>query len=230
MQYAVAVLMLFFSLIACGKPLVDKSNLHTKISRTHVSRNITYAEARKYLFGDLHYDNGIVADVYCGQSYDNNQGVGKGRIPDPKFLNCEHTWPQSKFEGSESSVMKVDLHHLFPVNSKSNSARSNHPFGEIDTDFNVCNSSKLGQIHETGETGFEPPDNHKGNVARALFYFSTRYDLPIDSVQESYLRKWHDLDPVDDFERNRNLRIKQIQGNINPFIVNPEYVDEIEDF
>ncbi|MFP4478854.1 MAG: endonuclease [Candidatus Izemoplasmatales bacterium] len=34
-------------------------------------------------------------------------------------------------------------------------------------------------------------------------------------------------DPVDDFELNRNNVIYDYQGNRNPFIDNPEYVDLI---
>lgn len=41
----------------------------------------------------------------------------------------------------------------------------------------------------------------------------------------SVLLQWHSEDPVDDFERRRNNAIFQYQGNRNPFIDHPEYVD-----
>lgn len=219
---------LIFSITACGKPLTYKENLHIQVSGTH-SRILSYTEARKYLFGQLHYNNGVVTDVYCGQDHKANEGVGQGRIPDPKFLNCEHTWPQSKFKGQpEQETMTSDLHHLYPATSSSNSTRSNHPFGIIASSFNVCGKSKLGTFN--GHTAFEPREEHKGNVARSMFYFSTRYKMPIDPAQEGVLRQWHKADIVDAFEQSRNSAIEKIQGNRNPFIDHPEMVDTIKDF
>lgn len=43
----------------------------------------------------------------------------------------------------------------------------------------------------------------------------------------SVLLKWHEEDPVDDFERKRNDLVYQYQGNRNPFIDHPEYANTI---
>jgi endonuclease I len=43
----------------------------------------------------------------------------------------------------------------------------------------------------------------------------------------STLIEWHENDPVDDFEMNRNNVIESIQGNRNPFIDHPEFVNKI---
>lgn len=43
----------------------------------------------------------------------------------------------------------------------------------------------------------------------------------------STLLKWHIEDPVDDFERNRNEVIFSYQGNRNPYIDHPEFVEMI---
>lgn len=77
---------------------------------------------------------------------------------------------------------------------------------------------------------FEPPQQHKGNVARALFYFSIRYQMPIDDNQESYLRSWHNEDPIDQNEIDRNDKIKSFQNISNPFIEKPDLVDLIQNF
>ena len=43
----------------------------------------------------------------------------------------------------------------------------------------------------------------------------------------SVLLKWHEQDPVDEFELNRNNIIQKWQGNRNPFIDHPEWVNLI---
>lgn len=43
----------------------------------------------------------------------------------------------------------------------------------------------------------------------------------------STLVRWHQEDPVDDFERKRNDLVYQYQGNRNPFIDHPEYANTI---
>jgi endonuclease I len=43
----------------------------------------------------------------------------------------------------------------------------------------------------------------------------------------SLFLEWHEDDPVDNFEIQRNNRIYAYQGNRNPFIDYPEYVDRI---
>lgn len=47
---------------------------------------------------------------------------------------------------------------------------------------------------------------------------------------ESILKQWHLSDPPDNFERERNERIFNHQGNRNPFVDNPDWVNKISDF
>ena len=95
---------------------------------------------------------------------------------------------------------------------------------------------------------FEPTDEWKGNVARCLLYMATRYSnsksdtqaepyLVLNEKEEipdllkgegsfcgehinlSTLLKWHELDPVDEYERHRNnLIYYNVQNNRNPYI------------
>lgn len=73
----------------------------------------------------------------------------------------------------------------------------------------------------------------RGDVARILFYMATRYDfleLNDDCNVEndtsmsklSTLLEWNELDPVDDFEIQRNNRIYEYQVSRNPYIDYPE--------
>ncbi len=80
---------------------------------------------------------------------------------------------------------------------------------------------------EDDTNGFEPREDFKGNVARAAFYFYTIYRAEADEAdpdffetQRSTLCDWHDLDPVDSLEWNRNQIIASYQDDkLNPFIL-----------
>lgn len=197
-----------------------------------------YDNARRKLFGDLdlkkdqrgHY----FKDAYCNKEYDGN-GIGPGLIPKNEILNCEHTWPQSRFSKSfPDNLQKGDLNHLYGVDSHANSIRSSNPFGEVANPQHPasdCEVSNFGKpVGGGGSDVFEPPQEHKGNVARSLFYFSVRYKMPIDARQEATLRQWHKDDPVDQADRERNEKVFKLQNNRNPFIDFPELVDSISDF
>lgn len=197
---------------------------------------LDYQEARRNLFGKLHLQqnsNGYyIEDVYCETKFYPNIDVGPNRIPDHRYLNCEHTWPQSKFGGLEAEYKKSDLHHLFPSDSELNAMRGHLRFGEVEISVGTplkCRQNQRGEID--GERDFfEPADEHKGNIARAMFYFSIRYRMPISKTEEYYLRKWHQEDPIDEFEQKRNEEIYKIQFTRNPFIDFPVLVDLIENF
>jgi endonuclease I len=85
-------------------------------------------------------------------------------------MNVEHTWPQS--EGA-NGFAKSDLHHLFAASSTTNSIRSSLPFCNVVEIKWEADQSKRG-LNSFGEHCFEPPAKHKGNVARALFYFAIK--------------------------------------------------------
>lgn len=200
-------------------------------------RELTYEEARIHLFGKMHLEKDesgyFIKDVYCNKRFGRGDGVGPQKIPDHQKINCEHTWPQSKFTTTFSREMqKGDLNHLFPADTKANSMRGNHPFADVygTSVGSGCNDSSIGSAKNEGNIYFEPPQEHKGNVARALFYFSVRYKISINDTQEKYLRTWHEEDPVDQEEINRNNLVQEIQGNRNPFIDFPHLVSTIKDF
>ena len=149
-------------------------------------------------------------------------------------VNIEHTWPQSRFNGNfDKNMQKSDLHHLYPTDSNANNRRANHEFGEVGEnhdELNVhnCSSSKLSDF--SGHFIFSPPQMHRGNVARSLFYFATRYKLFIGPAEEIILRLWHKNDPIDEAEKNRHEVIAKYQKVRNPFVDFPELVEKISDF
>lgn len=213
-----------------------KDQLFRQTSQNH--KSFSYSHARRILFNDIHLQKDsagyYVEGVYCQRKHYPFGGAAPGnRLPNANMFNTEHTWPQSKFSRRfPKSLQKTDLHHLYPTFSKINSERGNLPFAEVSETRNLsCDDSQIGTALSTGGGSyFEPAVEHKGNVARAMFYFSVRYQMPIDPIQEQYLRIWHRIDPVDANERERNETISKYQRNRNPFIDSPELVNQVEDF
>jgi deoxyribonuclease I len=209
-----------------------KESLYRTLSRDH-KRIIDYSSARELLISKLHAIQSrrgpVVVDVYCQHEFP-IVGQQAGQAADGGTVNIEHTWPQSRFGGRDRGSQKSDLHHLFPCDKELNSRRGNMKFGDVEQAAQElkCRESRIG--HGKGGPRFEPPDSHKGNVARALFYFAVRYGMRIDPDEEQALRSWHREDPVDDAEKRRNAEIAKLQGNRNPFIDNPVYVERIENF
>jgi endonuclease I len=199
-------------------------DLEAKSALQSLVRNassVSYKSAKKKMFATVDHHNGKVCSVYSKECLNTN------RVPNHRVMNAEHTWPKSK--GAKKKPAVSDLHHLFPCNSKVNSIRSSYPFCEVRDVKWTNNMSTLG-TDRSGTICFEPPKEHKGNVARAMLYFSVRYNMKIDSKQEAWFKKWHKEDPVDQAEIDRNKAISRIQRNSNPFIDQPELVDFISNF
>jgi len=203
---------------------------------------ISYSQARDFVLGklDLMKKDGKYAlkDVYCEDIFtedDFKKGLGPqpGKAPDHNVFNVEHTWPQSRFSKRFSKAyQKPDMHILYGVSKTVNTSRGNDQFAEIQTDKDpVCPAVRRGWVRgDRDEIYFEPPAEHRGNVARALFYFSVRYQLPISKIEEESLRNWNKQDPVNEEEKVRHEEIFKVQKVRNPFIDHPELVDIIADF
>ncbi len=205
----------------------------------HVS--LGYDVARIFMMGVYYLvqdgNDYALPDVYCGvyrkASEFKTVPPGPHQIPDGTVLNTEHTWPQSKFTGRfDGNMQKSDLHHLFPTDSQMNAIRGNNHFGEVVKDSKIlkCPVSRTGSSAKNHSEVFEPPTAHKGNAARAIFYFSVRYGMPIEAEEQETLRKWNIQDPVDEEELHRNDEIMKVQGNRNPFVDYPELVERIRKF
>ncbi len=159
-------------------------------------------------------------------------------------FNTEHSWPQSM--GADELPAFSDLHHLFVADETANGRRSNHPFGVVvDTVWESDPIALPGGGFETSVLGldaqertvFEPRDSKKGDIARALLYFYIRYavddalDVSLENfaIEEATLIQWHEQDPPDEFEKQRNALVFRAQGNRNPFVDRPELVGMLGD-
>jgi len=187
-------------------------------------KSVGYDGAKEEMFGNI--DNDENGDIHCVYT----TLVVHSSYPANDVMNCEHTWPQSKFGSDNVYFKKSDLNHLFPTDSRSNSARGNYPFGWVkEIDWQKDDSIRGASV-ESGRRVFEPQDSHKGNCARAMLYMSVRYRMPLDAEQEATLREWNKLDPVDEAEIMRNNKVEELQHTRNPFIDRPDFVDHISDF
>ncbi len=221
---------------------IEDSGLTGSDLRAHLKRQwydnkhkrLGYNEARiqMYSYIDVNED-GKVHGVYTGYS----QPAKETTFLNP--INAEHTVPQSYFGKQEP--MKSDVHHLFPTHKRPNTRRGAMPFGETESatlwlgvdssdQYIEVTTTPLNRIDSYSEYNesdlFEPPESHKGNVARAIAYFYTMYPSQAGGIKKvlhdgdlNILVEWHTLDPVDQTEIERNRKIMEIQGNSNPYIM-----------
>lgn len=210
-----------------------------------------------YESSDSRVENGntFVFDMYsnCDFEFVTDQNMGDNG-PECTNFNREHSFPRSWFGGSSSLDIFKDPFHVIPTDSRVNGERGNLAYGEVidgSETYISTNNSKKGPSALQGPTGqvFEPADEFKGDIARQFFYVATRYEDMIsgwesndsdgdsmldgssDKVFEDWalnmLFDWHINDPVSSKEMTRQEAIFTAQDNRNPFIDNPDWVQEI---
>jgi hypothetical protein len=201
---------------------------------------LTYSQCRDTMFAKIYMQNDSLSCVYTDHtlyldpnedptSYVYLDGINDG-------INTEHTYPRSK--GAENGNARSDMHHLFPTRLKVNADRGNLPFAEIPDPsttkwyyknqlINSIPSANIDAYSEGTAQGFEPREDHKGNVARAIFYFYTMYKDQADAADSDFFQsqvetlcEWHTLDPVDSLEWHRSIQIGSYQDDkANPFVL-----------
>ncbi|KUM69380.1 endonuclease [Streptomyces sp. ISL-22] len=210
-----------------------KDSLHTIISdQTAISYSAVW-NALKVTDQDPNNSNNVKL-LYSGIS--RSKSLNGGNTGN---WNREHVWAQSHGEFGTSTGPGTDLHHLRPEDVQVNAIRGNLDFDNGGSSFTNSGGSLV------DSNSFEPRDAVKGDVARMILYMAVRYegddswvDLePNDSVSNggtrfhgrlSVLKAWNDEDPPDAFEERRNEVIyDNYQGNRNPFIDHPEWVEAI---
>lgn len=200
---------------------------HTELSYSEVW------DALRETDEDPNNPNNVIL-LYTGRSqgkYTNGSGVND--------WNREHVWAKSHGDFGTTMGPGTDLHHLRPTDASVNSTRNNLDFDNGGRE----HSEALGNYYDSDS--WEPRDSVKGDVARMLFYMAVRYegdsgepDLELNNLVNngsapyhgklSVLLQWHQQDPVDQFERERNeIIFNDYQHNRNPFIDHPEWVEAI---
>ncbi len=164
--------------------------------------------------------------VYTGRTLE-NYPLNTGTLNNaPYTMNTEHTWPQS--QGSDNDPMESDVHHLYPTDGPTNSARGNKPFNWVPNPTNTYTGGS-----KADPTNFEPRDLQKGAVARSMLYYAVRYynnvnvSLGYLQSQEATMRQWAALYPPDSIAIRRNNAIFAAQNNRNPFTDYPQLLDRM---
>lgn len=204
---------------------------------------------------DYFYENdGTILDIYSENpngpdpynfTYGTTQCGSNGYVTEGDCYNREHVVPQSLF--GSNTPMVSDIHFIRPTDGKVNGMRNNYPYGNVGTaTFTSRNGSKLGNSVSAGYSGvvFEPNAAFKGDIARMIFYFITRYETQLPTFSSgdmlggstypglqtwelNQLLAWNASDPVSAEEIARNNASYTYQGNRNPYIDNPNYVDMV---
>ncbi|WP_417429541.1 endonuclease [Halpernia sp.] len=202
---------------------------------------------------DHYYENdGSVLDMYSenpkgSDPYNFQHGQKKcgNYSQEGDCYNREHVVPQSLF--NSASPMVSDINFIRPTDGKVNGMRSNYPYGAVtNPSFTSKNGTKVGPSSSPNYTGTvcEPIDEFKGDIARMIFYFVTRYESKLSgfssgnmlgnttypgltSWEKDVLLSWAAQDPVSPSEIERNNAAYVFQKNRNPFIDHPEWVQQI---
>jgi len=142
--------------------------------------------------------------------------------------------------------MVSDAHFIPPADKHVNGVRADFPHGTVSSaTFTSNNGGKLGSSTVAGYVGtaFEPNSAFKGDIARMYLYFATRYENVVAGYSyqmfngtsnqvftngfRDMLLAWNAADPVSVYEIARNNAIYARQGNRNPYIDHPEYVNMV---
>ena len=206
-------------------------DLHALVNPHQVQYYSYYSNTMIYLFEarDTTEDRRVVTCVYSGE----NKIYTEPFDWSSTGYSREHTYCHSWMPTNPATDLPEysDYHHLFPTNLNSvNIVRSNNPLGEVITPSYSYLECQLG-ANASGQTVFEPRDEHKGDAARAIMYQAICYNSisgnnwAIPSYQDQMiLKQWHFQDPPDGWEIARNDFIDSLQDNRNPFIDSIDYV------
>jgi endonuclease I len=244
---------------ATGTGYTLKTQLAAIITNNYIDRGYGGLYTT-YQTSDVRTD-GTVWDMYSDCPFlfgtvvnGGNQDNGTNPGGECELFNREHTVPQSYF--GSATPMYSDAHFVLPADKIVNAKRDDFPFGVVPNPTWIStNGSKLGNNLNSGysagysSTVFEPVDQYKGDIARLLFYFVTRYEDQLVTFYSSastvkamfdgtsdhsfsttflnILLTWNNQDPVSAKEIARNNAIYARQSNRNPYIDHPEYVCQI---
>lgn len=224
-----------------GEGLTGGQLFNFLVDNYKTSTVLGYDTARDTMYLRIDRHGGEVECIYTEYAMTLPDGVDPSSYlyNNGSGIDCEHVWPQSMYDedGVQGNPMKSDMHHLRPSKSNVNSSRGNKPYNEITDQYtntwywltyqqSSIPTSNIDRYSESGSSYFEPREDVKGDLARSVVYFYTMYsgvaDQSFFNSQISTMRDWHEMDPPDESEIERTMKIASYQNNIpNPYIIDP---------
>lgn len=186
-----------------------------------------YADRRETFYCGCRFtEQGLVKVDDCGYAPRKNAKRGKHIewehvMPAWRFGHERACWRAGGRDGCRDTdpafrAMEGDLHNLVPAIGELNGDRSNYGFAELPGE-----ARRYGQCDFEVDPAYElaePRPEIRGDIARIYFYMAHTYGLGFSPAELAQLTQWAEADPVDDWERERNRRIRARQGNGNPYI------------
>ena len=226
-----------------GNPMYDA--IRKLMTDTHTNRNVVYSGTGNNALATYWKSTDSAAGsksylFFYGDIDSDNSGY---------TMNREHIWCKANASFKEKGG-GADLHHLRPSISSVNAAKGSLAFGNVRGKYSDARTVTVNGTAvawaSSSKNLFEVKDDIKGDVARILLYVYCRWGQPnlysdvpaaklpaMDSDDElnygekvveslDVLLQWMRIDPVDEWEMERNDQCENVQGNRNVFIDYPE--------
>lgn len=187
------------------------------------------------------YAGGMQQDFYCGCQYSGkNVDWGScGYVPRKNAkraerIEWEHVFPAEHF-GSQRScwqhggrkncsgkdalfdAMEGDLNNLVPAVGEVNGDRSNYSYS-VWTSNPVPVYGQCKSVPDFESKRFQPREEVRGSAARISLYMAGRYGLRISRQSQQLWCAWAKQYPVSNWEKVRDNKIRQLQGEGNPMV------------
>lgn len=241
--YTVTIFGIFFADHALADPPSDpvkNFNAAKKLARNIIYKNhqITLYCGCKFVHSQT-ASGGKISKADCGYKPRKNKKRGKQ-------LEWEHIMPAwffgrerecwinghalcqtrkgKKYQGrkccakvdEEFKRIEADLHNLAPTVGELNGDRLNFAYGIIEGESRVYGRCDF-EVNRRAQIA-EPADGIRGDVARVWLYMSETYGIKLETRDKLMFDEWAEKDPPDEWEFKRNIRIRNVQGNDNPFV------------
>lgn len=140
--------------------------------------------------------------------------------------DIEHIVPTSWFIEENKAAAKHDYFNTRVAFRTANAFHGNKKYGEVN--HATAKNEKYGNkiLCWYNDEYFEPCDESKGDIARAVLYVCCRYGMfGHQNIDVSLMIKWARLDPVDAYEKHHYEKAKAKEGYHNLLIIRPSLVN-----
>lgn len=211
----------------------EQPDLSKGAYKRHADRHLApiYTEVpfEVYCSCDVNFETGQIDTADCGYAPQTPGSMHN------TLMHWEHVFPKSwaafamgcpdsetcKSNPQTSKAYHLaenDLYNLVPSVGSLNMKRSNNWLWEVRGEVRAFGECDFEAAKVDDEWLIEPPNRHKGNVARIILYFVEQHAIDLDDEAMALYLQWHAQDPVDRAERKRAKAIEAVMGHPNPWV------------